>query len=76
MVLKQGMILAGSGVVIGLVVSLAAARPLANMVQGRGFNMPLVALVTLALLAMAALGAFIPARRASQVDPNTVLRQE
>jgi predicted permease len=76
MVLKQGMILAGSGVVFGLVLSLAASRPLANMVHGRGFNMPLVALVTLALLAMAALGAFIPARRASQVDPNTVLRQE
>jgi predicted permease len=76
MVLKQGMILAGSGVVIGLVLSLAASRPLGNLVQGRGFNMPLVALVTLALLAMAALGAYIPARRASQVDPNTVLRQE
>jgi predicted permease len=76
MVLKQGMILAGSGVVIGLVLSLAVSRPLANLVQGRGFNLPLVALVTFALLAMAALGAFIPARRASQVDPNTVLRQE
>jgi predicted permease len=76
MVLKQGMILAGSGVVIGLVLSLAVSRPLANMVQGRGFNLPLVALVSLALLAMAALGAFIPARRASQVDPNIVLRQE
>jgi len=76
MVLKQGMILAGSGVVIGLALTLAVSRPLANMVQSPGFNMPLVALVTLALLAMAALGAFIPARRASQVDPNTVLRQE
>jgi predicted permease len=76
MVLKQGMILAGSGVVIGLVLSLAVSRSLASLVQGRGFNLPLVALVTLALLAMAALGAFIPARRASQVDPNSVLRQE
>ncbi len=76
MVLKQGMILAGSGVVIGLVLSLAASRPLSNLVQGRGFNMPVVALVTIALLAMAALGAYIPARRASLVDPNTVLRQE
>jgi ABC-type lipoprotein release transport system permease subunit len=46
------------------------------MVGGRGFNWPLVAMVTIALLGMAALGAFIPARRASQVDPNTVLRQE
>jgi putative ABC transport system permease protein len=76
MVVKQGMILAGSGVVIGLVLSLAASRPLANLVGGRGFNMPLVALVTLALLAMAALGTYIPARRASRVDPNTVLHQE
>jgi predicted permease len=76
MVLKQGMTLAGSGVAIGLLLSLAASKPTAAMVGGRGFNWPLVALVTLALLAMAALGAYIPARRASQVDPNTVLRQE
>ena len=76
MVLRQGMILAGSGVAIGLALSLAAARPIAALAEGRGFNLPLVALVTLALLAMAALGAYIPARRASRVDPNTVLRQE
>jgi predicted permease len=76
MVLKQGMILAGSGVVIGLVLSLAAAKPTAALVGGHGFNLPLVALVTIALLAMAALGAYIPARRASLVDPNIVLRQE
>jgi hypothetical protein len=76
MVLKRGMLLAASGVAIGLLLSLAASRPTAAMVGGRGFNWPLVALVTLALLAMTALGAFIPARRASQVDPNTVLRQE
>jgi len=76
MVLKQGMLLAGSGVAIGLLLTLAASKPTAAMVGGRGFNWPLVALVTLALMAMAALGAYIPARRASQVDPNTVLRQE
>jgi ABC-type antimicrobial peptide transport system permease subunit len=76
MVLRQGMILAGSGVVIGLCLSLAVARPTAALVEGRGFNLPLVALVAAALLAMAALGAYIPARRASRVDPNTVLRQE
>jgi predicted permease len=76
MVLKQGMILAGSGVVIGLSLSLAAAKPIAALAEGPGFNLPLVALVTIALLGMAALGAYIPARRASRVDPNTVLRQE
>jgi ABC-type antimicrobial peptide transport system permease subunit len=76
MVLKQGMILAGSGAVIGLVLTLAAAKPTTALVGGRGFNLPLVALVTVALLAMAALGVYLPARRASLVDPNTVLRQE
>jgi predicted permease len=76
MVLKQGMVLAGSGVAIGLVLSLLASEPTAAKVGAHGFNWPLVALVTLALLAMAALGAYIPARRASQVDPNTVLRQD
>jgi predicted permease len=76
MVLKQGMVLAGSGALIGLLLSLAAGKPAAALVGGDGFHWPLVALVTLALLAMAALGAYLPARRASRVDPNIVLRQE
>jgi predicted permease len=76
MVLKQGMALAGVGALIGLLLTMAASKPMCSMVGGRGFNWPLVGLVTVALLAMAALGAYIPARRASQVDPNTVLRQE
>jgi ABC-type antimicrobial peptide transport system permease subunit len=76
MVLRQGMTLAGIGIAIGLFVCLGASKPLANMVQGRGFNMPLVAIVTVALVGMAALGAYVPARRASRVDPNTVLREE
>ncbi len=76
MVLNQGIVLASSGVVIGLLLSLAVGKPTAAMVGGRGLNLPLVALVALALLAMAGLGAYIPARRAARVDPNTVLRQE
>jgi predicted permease len=76
MVLKHGMLLAGSGAAIGVLLCLAASRPTAALVGGRGFNWPLVALVTIILLGMAALGAYLPARRASQVDPNTVLRQE
>jgi predicted permease len=79
MVLQQGMVLAGSGVAIGLLFCLAVGRPTAAMmamVGARGFNWPLVALVAIALLAMAALGTYAPARRASRVDPNTVLRQE
>jgi ABC-type antimicrobial peptide transport system permease subunit len=70
------MTLAAIGIAIGLAVCFAASQPMANMVQGRGFNMPLVATVTVALVATAALGAYVPARRARRVDPNTVLRQE
>ena len=76
MVLKQAMVLATSGVAIGLLLSLLASKVTAALPGGHGFDLPFVAPVTLALLAMAALGAYFPARRASQVDPNTVLRQE
>ncbi|HXX21881.1 MAG TPA: FtsX-like permease family protein, partial [Terriglobia bacterium] len=76
MVLRQGMALAGSGVVIGLALSLAASKLTAALPGGHAFDLALIAPVALALLAMAALGVYIPARRASQVDPNTVLRQE
>ena len=76
MVLRQGMMLAGTGVALGLVLSVLASKPTAVRVYAHGFNLSPVALVTVALLIMAALGAYIPARRASQVDPNIVLRQE
>ena len=76
MVLKQAMVLATSGVAIGLLLSLLASQVTAALPGGHSFDLPLVAPVTLALLAMAVFGAYLPARRASQVDPNTVLRQE
>jgi len=76
MVLRQGMVLAGTGVAIGLLLSLTICRLLAALPWVHGFNLPLIAPVPLALLAMAALGTYFPARRASHVDPITVLRQE
>jgi predicted permease len=76
MVLRQGMVLATSGVAIGLVLSLGASKLTASLPGGHAFDLALIAPVPLALLAMAALGVYLPARRASQVDPNTVLRQE
>jgi predicted permease len=76
MVLRQGMVLATSGVAIGLVLSLAMSKLTAALPGGHAFDLALIAPVPLALLAMAALGVYFPARRASLVDPNTVLRQE
>jgi predicted permease len=76
MVLRQGMVLATSGVAIGLVLSLAMSKLTAALPGGHAFDLALIAPVPLALLAMAALGVYLPARHASQVDPITVLRQE
>jgi macrolide transport system ATP-binding/permease protein len=76
MMLRQGMLLAGTGVAIGLVLSILAGNSTTAMIGTSNFYLPLVALVCFGLLAAAALGAYIPARRASLLDPNVVLRQE
>jgi ABC-type antimicrobial peptide transport system permease subunit len=40
------------------------------------FSVPILVLVPVALLAMTAVGAYVPARRAAQLDPLTVLKQD
>jgi ABC-type antimicrobial peptide transport system permease subunit len=75
MVMKRGMALALSGVGIGLLLCVAVNKAIASSGVA-SFNVPLIALVAAALVAVGALGAYIPARRASLVDPIGVLRQE
>jgi ABC-type antimicrobial peptide transport system permease subunit len=75
MVMKRGMALALSGVGIGLLLCMAVDKAIASSGVA-SFNVPLIALVAAALVAVGALGAYIPARRASLVDPIGVLRQE
>jgi putative ABC transport system permease protein len=76
MVMKQGMVLVAAGVSIGLLLCVLASRAASFALGVPGFNEPFVALVTAGLVAAAALGAYAPARRASRLDPNAVLRQE
>ena len=76
MIMRQGMTLAAIGAVLGLLLWLLASRPVMTFVQASSFSWSLLGLVTTGLLAAAALGAWFPARRASQVDPNKVLRQD
>jgi ABC-type antimicrobial peptide transport system permease subunit len=65
------------GAAIGLVTAWALARALKNMVYGLAAIEPLSALAATALLlGVAALAVFVPARRASCVDPMKVLRLE
>jgi len=74
--MKQGMVLTSVGVALGLLLCLLASKAVTAAVGVPAFNVPFVLLVTAGLVAAAALGAYAPARRASRLDPNAVLRQE
>ena len=77
MVMRQslGMILLGVGA--GLAAALAAGRVLVRMVQGMRPTEPSTfALMISVLVAAALFASFLPARRASRVDPMKALRQE
>ena len=77
MVLRQGMNLAGLGIVIGLLGAIAASRALITLLFGVSPLDPLTYAGVIAVLAaVAAIACWIPARRAAQVDPAITLRAE
>jgi ABC-type antimicrobial peptide transport system permease subunit len=77
LVLGQGLLLAGIGVVVGLIGALALSRALTGLLYGVSAQDPMVyAGVSLLLLLVAAAASALPARRAAAVDPVTALRME
>ena len=77
LVIGQGARLAGIGVVIGLLVSLALSRVMASLLYNTKPTDPGTYIaVSLLMLCIALLAAVLPARRASQVDPMVALRAE
>jgi ABC-type antimicrobial peptide transport system permease subunit len=77
MVLRDGLWLAGAGLVAGVVGALAATRVLGSMLYGVAPGDPAtLAGVVASMLAVALVACYLPARRASAVDPMVVLREE
>jgi predicted permease len=77
LVIGQGLQLAGIGAAIGLAASLIFSRLLRNQLYGVSSFDPLTFLLTaLVLMAAALLATYIPARRATRVDPMDALRHE
>jgi predicted permease len=77
MVVGEGVSLTAAGLVIGLLASWAATRVLKSLLYGVSTTDPMTFAIVSSLLIMIALAAcWIPARRASRVDPIVVLREE
>jgi putative ABC transport system permease protein len=77
LVVGRGLALAGAGLAIGLIVAFASARLVAGLLYDVSPADPLTfAGVSIGLLAIVALAAYIPARRAMRVDPIVALRAE
>jgi putative ABC transport system permease protein len=76
MFLHRGVALASVGVVVGLVISASTASVMASLLYGVRPRDPAVFLIVpLLLFAVAVLASYLPARRATKVDPLIALRE-
>jgi ABC-type antimicrobial peptide transport system permease subunit len=75
LVFRRGLAVVGVGLVVGLAAALAVSRYLQSLLVGVGArDVQVFAGVTALLVAVAALACYVPARRATRVNPVEVLR--
>lgn len=77
LVLREGMLLVAIGLLVGIPLALASTRLLQSFLFGLKSTDPVSLIAVVLLLGMvAAVAGFIPARRASKIDPMVALRYE
>jgi ABC-type antimicrobial peptide transport system permease subunit len=77
LVMRQGFTVTMTGIVAGLIAAFALTRLMTRILfQTRPTDPATFAVVTLLLAAVALIACYIPARRATRVDPASTLRYE
>jgi ABC-type antimicrobial peptide transport system permease subunit len=77
LVVREVLLLTAIGVMVGLPAAFGVTRLLASQLYGITPNDPVtVTVATLGIAAIAVLSSYLPARRATRVDPITALRYE
>ena len=77
LILRQGMTLVAAGIVFGVAASIGLTRLMATLLYGVSATDPLTFFaLSIALLAVAFVACWLPARRASAVDPIVALHAE
>jgi putative ABC transport system permease protein len=77
LVVRQGLTLGGTGVVLGLAGAAASTRLLESWLYGvKPLDAPTFAWAAAGMLVIAALASYLPARRAARIDPLVTLRAE
>jgi putative ABC transport system permease protein len=77
LVLKQGLILSGAGVLIGLVAAIGLTRLMGALLYGVDPVDPITfGIVAVSLTGVALLASYLPAHKASRIDPVEAIRAE